>query len=77
MTLKERKIRERIEKTGMTSTTEAFVKYKAFPSFTKNVVLKMIEEGYNISITNDAIDLRFTWLDCHENMVFAPKRALN
>tara|TARA_Y100000401_G_C8167203_1_gene147310 strand:+ start:41 stop:274 length:234 start_codon:yes stop_codon:yes gene_type:complete len=77
MTLKEKKIRERIEKTGMTSTTEAFVRYKAFPSFTKKVIVKMINEGYNISIINDAIDLRFTWLDCTQNMTFPPKRVLN
>ena len=77
MTLKETKIREKIEKTGVTSTNECFVKYRAFPSFTKKVVLKMIEEGYNISIVNDHVDLSFFWIDCTKNIVFPQKRVLN
>lgn len=77
MTLKETKIREKIEKTGITSTNECFLKYRAFPSFTKKVILKMIEEGYNISIINDHIDLSFFWLDCTENIVFPPKSSIN
>jgi len=77
MTLKEKKIREKIERTGITSTNECFVKFKAFPSFTKKVVLKMIEEGYNISIVNEHIDLSFYWLDCTRNVIFPPKRVLN
>ena len=77
MTLKEKKIREKIERTGITSTNECFVKYKAFPSFTKKVVLKMIEEGYNISIVNEHIDMSFFWLDCTQNVIFPPKRVLN
>lgn len=70
-------IREKIQKTGVTSTNECFVKYKSFPSFTKEVVKGMIEEGYNISIVNDHIDLSFFWLDCNKNIVFPQKRVFN
>lgn len=77
MTKKETMIRERIERHGITSTTECFLKYKAFPSFTRKVVKTMMEEGYNISIRHDAIDLSFHWLDCTKNIVFPQKRVFN
>ena len=77
MTKKEKMIRQTIESQGITSTTECFVKYRAFPSVTKKVVSQMIKEGYNISIVDDHIDLSFFWLDCNKNMIFSQKRTLN
>ena len=77
MTKKEVMIREKIQKTGVASTNECFVRYRAFPSVTKKVVSQMIKEGYNISIVDDHIDLSFFWLDCNENMIFSRKRTLN
>jgi hypothetical protein len=77
MSDKEKNIREKIEKTGMTSIKESFVLYRAFPSFTKKVVKKMIDEGYNISIIDDYIDLTFCWLDCTNNVIFPQKRVVN
>ena len=70
-------IRQTIESQGITSTTECFVKYRAFPGVTKKVVSQMIKEGYNISIVDDHIDLSFFWLDCNKNMIFSQKRTLN
>jgi hypothetical protein len=77
MIKKEMMIKEKIQKTGITSVNECFVKYKAFPSVTKKVVRQMIKEGYNISIVDDHIDLSFFWLDCDKNMIFPQKRILN
>ena len=77
MTKKEKMIRQTIESQGITSTTECFVKYRAFPGFTKKVVLSMMEEGYNISMRHDHIDMSFYWLDCEKNVIFPRKRTLN
>tara|TARA_R110002167_G_scaffold161814_2_gene358017 strand:+ start:624 stop:839 length:216 start_codon:yes stop_codon:yes gene_type:complete len=70
-------IREKIHKTGMTSTTECLVLYNSFPSRTKKVIKDMMTEGYNISIINDMIDMTYIWLDCKNNVVFPQKRTLN
>ncbi len=77
MSKKEKMIRERIQLHGITSTAECFVRYKSFPSFTRNVISKMIDEGYNISIVSDAIDFTYYWIDCEKNHIFPQKRALN
>jgi hypothetical protein len=77
MSKSEEMIRDKIHRTGMTSTIEALVMFKSFPKHTKKVIRKMIYEGYNISILRDATDLSYFWLDCKENVIFPTKRLLN
>lgn len=74
---KEEMIRDKIQRTGMTSTAECLLLYKSFPSNTKRVIKDMMEEGYNISIISDMVDMTYLWLDCKQNVIFPQKRAFN
>ena len=77
MNKKEEMIRDKIHRTGMTSSIEAMVMFRSLPKDTKKVIRKMIDEGYNISILKDTTDLTYMWLDCKENIIFPPKTAIS